>query len=141
MSTVRVEINGRTYATQREASDDLGVKPGVLRTRLDSDEYPEYIRIQPKRTLPPGQVRFMVTTSVDKMEMFDKALDVMHTDRDSYIDSCIKNAILNSLTLVEEYDHYGASHDYDVAQATQQVLEAWKPKRGGGIQLPADTEM
>jgi len=46
-----VSVQGVIYTSHKEASTALGINATTLGYRLDSDNYPEYIRLAPKSTL------------------------------------------------------------------------------------------
>jgi group I intron endonuclease len=47
-----VEINGIIYSSIKEAKDKLNVTEKTVRYRIDSDNYPNWNRLRPKRSCP-----------------------------------------------------------------------------------------
>lgn len=66
----KVSIDGVVYNSQREASKALGINTTTLSYRLDSDNFPTYIRLDPKKKKePPKDISYLQTRiSVDGVE-------------------------------------------------------------------------
>ena len=69
--------------------------------------------------------RFFVKTTPDKLKMFEAALATMHLDRHAYIDATMKQAVLNSLTLIEDY---GIPSTIQVDDAKKEFMTIWRSK-------------
>ncbi|MCG8027568.1 MAG: hypothetical protein N0E59_00830 [Candidatus Thiodiazotropha taylori] len=75
------------------------------------------------------QTRLMVKTTHRKKELFKWACEVLHINEESFLDSCLKQAVLNSLHVIREH---GADESRIISadDAETMLNEVWGKRFG-----------
>ena len=136
-----ISIEGVGYPSQAAYIDSVKgtekeITPGSLSHRLKSDSHTwkDWYTLGSLKD-PSGTKTITVKLSNDKATLFELACQVCDLTINDVIESAARNLILNSITVLSEYDTDSA---VDPAELEAAFLDAWKVTPGSVLRKHLD---
>lgn len=137
MAAVQVEFEGKVYPSIKDAAEALGVSHSYIGTRINSDNYPEWKRVEPVKPrseyTPDKKAMINIRSTQGRKQIFQTCAEILGIEPADWIEGCIRTLALNTVSYLES--EAGADIDPDLLR--EGIAKHWNRQARIG-NIPAD---